>query len=152
MFHNRPWWWPSCSESAPESPCVGSRDDGIVVVRGRGRKREPAGREWKDDVLGSASDRFARTLAEESGKLRIVIAEETGKLRAEIAAETGKLRVLIAEETGKLRILIAELSGRFDARLAEQRAELLKWSFIFWIGQVAAMAALLAFMLRGLPR
>jgi len=67
-----------------------------------------AGREWKDEVLASASDRFARTLVEETGKLRVLI--------------------------------------------AEQRAELLKWSFIFWIGQVAAMAALLAFMLRGLPR
>jgi hypothetical protein len=29
---------------------------------------------------------------------------------------------------------------------------LLRWSFLFWVGQVAAMAALLAFMLRGLPR
>jgi len=113
---------------------------------------EQAGREWKDDVLASASDRFARTLAEETGKLRVVIAEETGKLRAEIAAETGKLRVLMADETGKLRVLIAEETGKLRGQIAEQRAELLKWSFIFWAGQVAAMAALLAFMLGGLPR
>ena len=34
--------------------------------------------------------------------------------------------------------------------LAATRIECLKWSFVFWIGQVATMAGLLAFMLRGL--
>jgi hypothetical protein len=32
------------------------------------------------------------------------------------------------------------------------RANLLKWSFIFWVGQVAAIAGLLAFMLRASGR
>jgi hypothetical protein len=32
--------------------------------------------------------------------------------------------------------------------LSEVRSELLKWSFLFWAGQVAAMAGLLAFLLR----
>ena len=47
---------------------------------------------------------------------------------------------------------LADQGARFDGRMADLRAELLRWSFLFWIGQVAAMAALLAFMLRGLPR
>jgi len=34
--------------------------------------------------------------------------------------------------------------------LATTRVEMLKWSFLSWAGQVAAMAGLLAFMLRGL--
>ena len=33
--------------------------------------------------------------------------------------------------------------------LATTRVEMFKWSFVFWIGQVAAMAGLLAFMLQG---
>lgn len=45
---------------------------------------------------------------------------------------------------------------RFERRLAEairqemanQRAELLKWSLIFWIGQFAAFTAVRSFMLR----
>ncbi len=32
--------------------------------------------------------------------------------------------------------------------LATMRVELLKWSFLFWVGQVAAMAGLLAVMFR----
>jgi len=32
--------------------------------------------------------------------------------------------------------------------LAESHAHLLKWSFLFWIGQVAAMSAMMAFLLK----
>ena len=31
--------------------------------------------------------------------------------------------------------------------IATTRVEMLRWSFLFWIGQVAAMAGLLAYML-----
>jgi hypothetical protein len=34
--------------------------------------------------------------------------------------------------------------------IANTRVEMLKWSFLFWLGQVATMAALMAFMLRSL--
>jgi hypothetical protein len=47
----------------------------------------------------------------------------------------------LSEEIGKLRVDVAE-------QLALTRNELLKWSFLFWIGQVAATAGLLALMLR----
>ena len=44
----------------------------------------------------------------------------------------------LGTEMGKLRLDVAGL--RFD---------LLKWSFLFWIGPVAAFTAILALMLRG---
>jgi hypothetical protein len=44
----------------------------------------------------------------------------------------------LAEETAKLRLDMANL--KFD---------LLKWSFLFWVGQVAVMIAVLSWMLRG---
>jgi hypothetical protein len=31
------------------------------------------------------------------------------------------------------------------------RVDLMKWSFLFWIGQVAATAGLMAFMFRSVP-
>ena len=46
--------------------------------------------------------------------------------------------------------LEAFLIERFERRLAETRGDLLKWSFLFWIGQVAAIAGMLAFVLRSL--
>ena len=45
----------------------------------------------------------------------------------------------LAEETAKLRLDMADL--KFD---------LLKWSFLFWIGQLAAIMAMLSWMLRDL--
>lgn len=44
----------------------------------------------------------------------------------------------LSEETSKLRLDMANL--KFD---------LLKWSFLFWIGQVAVIVSVLSWMLRG---
>ena len=44
----------------------------------------------------------------------------------------------LAEETAKLRLDMADL--KFD---------LLKWSFLFWIGQIAVLVSVLSWMLRG---
>ena len=65
-------------------------------------------RDWSQQVLSTAADRFERRLAEQLSGLREQITQE----------------------------------------LVTTRVDMLKWSFVFWIGQVAAMAALLTFMLR----
>ena len=59
--------------------------------------------------------------------------------------------------------MLSTAADRFERRLAEElsslrqgitqelvttRVDMLKWSFVFWIGQVAAMAALFSFMLK----
>lgn len=74
-----------------------------------------AGREWRDDVLHNAVERFERRLTEEVGKLRIEMAQMKADLQQDIAGA---------------------------------RVDILRWSFVFWIGQVAAVTGLLAFMLR----
>ena len=60
-----------------------------------------------------------------------------------IASERFERR--LSEDISKLRIDVVE-------QLALTRTELLRWSFLFWIGQVAAIAALIAFMLRASGR
>ena len=57
-----------------------------------------------------------------------------------LAAERYERR--LTEQVSSLRI-------EMHQSLATLRVELLTWSFLFWVGQVAAMAGLLAFMLRG---
>ena len=78
-------------------------------------------KEWSEHVLSAAADRFERRLAEEISALRVEIREG---LHAGLTS--------VRQE------------------IATTRVETLKWSFVFWIGQVAAMAGLLAFMLRKL--
>jgi hypothetical protein len=57
---------------------------------------------------------------------------------------------LAGEMSGLRRELQAGLGG-VRQEVATSRVEMLKWSFIFWIGQVAAIAGLLTMMLRARP-
>jgi hypothetical protein len=76
-------------------------------------------KEWSEHVLSAAGDRFERRLAEEISALRV-------EIRAGLHDGLTSVR----------------------QEIATTRVEMLKWSFVFWIGQVAAMAGLLSFMLR----
>jgi hypothetical protein len=58
---------------------------------------------------------------------------------------------LIAVDAG-LRIALTEGLSQIRAEMSEMRADLLRWSFLFWIGQVAATAAMLGVMLRLIAR
>jgi hypothetical protein len=64
--------------------------------------------------------------------------------------------------TEQLDRRIAEASASFDRKLAEELAklrldmatlkfDLLKWNFLFWIGQLAALTAILSAMLGDVP-
>jgi hypothetical protein len=80
----------------------------------------------KDEVMELAGQRFEQRLTSEVSALRV----EMHKGFTEIWQAMSDLRVAVRQE------------------LSENRVELLRWSFVFWIGQVIAMASLLAFMLR----
>lgn len=54
-----------------------------------------------------------------------------------LTSEIVLVRTELTSKIGDLRVEIAE-------RLAELRVELLRWSFVFWIGQVAALFAAMA--------
>jgi hypothetical protein len=58
----------------------------------------------------------------------------------------------LALEVSSLRLELHDGLAAVRDEMATTRVELLKWSFAFWIGQVAAMAGLLAFMLRATGR
>jgi len=121
-------------------------DDAIVVRGGRERRQAMASRcvpatlrnqlgdegtfglielldaehkQWSDHVLSVAAERFERRLTEEISALR------------------DGLHTALHDGLSAVR-----------QELATTRVELLKWSFLFWVGQVAAMAGLLAVMFR----
>lgn len=74
---------------------------------------------WSEHVLTTATDRFERRLTQEVGLLR------------------HEFHTALQEGVAAIR-----------AELANTRVEVVRWCFVFWIGQVAAVAALLAFILR----
>lgn len=61
------------------------------------------------------------------------------RLDRRIAEVSASFERRLAEETGKLRLDMANL--KFD---------LLKWNFLFWIGQVAVIISVLSWVLRGI--
>jgi len=52
----------------------------------------------------------------------------------------------------RLAVEMAALRLEMQKGFGDLRIEVLRWSFLFWIGQVAAIAGLLAFMLNRGPQ
>lgn len=65
-----------------------------------------------------------------------------------LAAATDRFERRLSEEIGQVRLEMRDGFAALRKELAEQRVELLRWSFLFWLGQVAAMAAMFSVMLR----
>jgi hypothetical protein len=75
----------------------------------------------------------------------------------------GLIELLETERKEVSEQVLATATDRFERRMAEEfarfrhdiiqelsntRVDMLKWSFLFWVSQVATMAGLLAFLLR----
>jgi hypothetical protein len=89
---------------------------------------DDAGQRWKDEVLSIAVERFERRLGAEIGAFRGDMAKEFAASRVDMAKEFAAVRV----------------------ELAEARASLIKWSFLFWIGQVAVVSGVMTLLLRAI--
>ncbi|MCG6553557.1 MAG: hypothetical protein L7F77_14635 [Candidatus Magnetominusculus sp. LBB02] len=105
----------------------------------------------RKDAIAIAEERFERRLVEESGKLRLEIeklrtgfegrlVEESGNLRLEIE----KLRTETRLEIGKVWLEIEKVRTEVE----KSGKENIKWMFLFWVGQIAAVAALLKFFIK----
>ena len=116
---------------------------------------------WKADVMTTAGERFERRLIEEIAALKVQMAEGLAGVRQEVAEVRAGLREELAHGlaavrqemalgSGQLRTEIGGLRGDVVKGLAEQRAELLKWAFVFWVGQFFATASLAVAVIRSL--
>lgn len=109
---------------------------------------DDAGRRWRDEVLALAAERFDRRLGEGVGALRLDMAKEFATDRVETAKEFAGMRVETAAEFAGMRMEMAAMRTELRSELATTRFSILKWSFLFWIGQFAAMSAMMALLLR----
>ena len=95
----------------------------------------------QDDMLIVATERFEARLARAAAELRGDMASLKSDLRQEIAAGDTALRVALVEGLSQIR-----------REMSDMRVDVLRWSFLFWLGQVAATATMLAMLLRALGR
>ena len=95
----------------------------------------------QSDMLTLTTDRFDGRLIAVGSELRSEIYQTQSELRQEMARMDAGIRVALTEGLSKIR-----------TEMSEMRVDVIRWSFVFWIGQFAATAALLGFMLRSIPR
>ena len=97
--------------------------------------------EVQNDMLTMTCDRFERRLIAVGSELRSEIYRTQSELRQEMARMDAGLRIALTEGLSKIR-----------TDMSDMRVDVIRWSFLFWIGQFAATAALLGYMLRSVAR
>jgi hypothetical protein len=104
--------------------------------------------EWSERVLSVAADRFERRLAEQIAGVRVELSAVRADIVRELHDGLGSIRQELAAVRVETRQELATARVEMHQVLATSRVETLRWSFLFWVGQVAAMAGLLALMFR----
>lgn len=90
-------------------------------------------KECMDHVMSVVGDRFERRLVDEASKLRVEMSQGFGDIRHEMADGFAAVR----QELAALR-----------QDMADHRFDILKWVFLFWVGQFLAVASLMVVMAR----
>ena len=109
---------------------------------------DDAKREWTADVIAILGERFERRLVAETSGLRVEMAQGFASVRVEMAEGLASVRREIAEGLASVRQEMAEGLASVRQEMAQQRVELLKWAFVFWMGQFVAMVSLFALGIR----
>jgi septal ring factor EnvC (AmiA/AmiB activator) len=78
-------------------------------------------------------------------KLEQRLAELAAQLRTEFRTGLGDVRRELEQLRAELNVGLADQRTELRSGLASQRAELLRWMFLFWIGTVGPL--LLAYLL-----
>jgi len=104
----------------------------------------------QEQLLTAATDRFERRLSAEVGAVRVAMIEQDAATRRELREEISNLRVEMVEQDGATRLEIAKVRVDMAEQFASSRIqtearhrELLKWAFVFWVGQAIAVAGML---------
>jgi dsDNA-specific endonuclease/ATPase MutS2 len=102
--------------------------------------------------LRQATTEFRGDLQQVATELRGEIQHVTTELRGEIQQVATELRGEIQQGLSASRAEFLRELTRVETTLRKEvqegRAELLKWSFVFWVGNVAAMAGIVFAMFR----
>ena len=109
--------------------------------------------------MDSGDERYERRRVEETSKLRVElagvemrlterIAQTESTLREELSDLGSALRQEMSDLGVALRQESASLEVRMERGFGTLRADIIKWAFLFWLGEVAAMTAIMSAMLR----
>jgi hypothetical protein len=128
---------------------------GVEATSGLLQLLDRAHREERADVIAACTDRFERRLVEEISGVRVQIAQVEASLRRDMAEMGASIRRDVVEMGASIRQDMARMGADIRHEMtgirqdtASGRVELLKWCFLFWVGQVVAVAVIMGTMLR----
>jgi hypothetical protein len=126
----------------------------------------------RDDLVTFTGERFGQALVVETAKLRVEFRDQLAALRVEFRDQLAALRVEFRDQLAGVRVEFrdqlagfkAEYQGEladlrsemrreqmqtrsaFREEMAGLRVEVLRWSFLFWLGQTATIFGVLAYL------
>ena len=140
---------------------IKSIEEGLLSIENKAKEQKVIIKnELKDELtkelvtkgeLRATEERLRGEIKSTEEKLRGEIKEVRGEIkevRGEIKAIEGKLRGEIKSTEEKLRGEIKATEERLMREIHKWRADTIKWMFIFWIGQIAALSAIIKLMLK----
>ena len=92
--------------------------------------------EQKRDTIEFVEEKFERRLSEEIGGLEVRLSGKMADLEVRLSEK------IVVGDSG-LSEKISKLEGSLDAKISATKAELIKWMFIFWVGQVGMILGIL---------
>ena len=101
-----------------------------------------------NSVTETAADRFERRLTEESSRLDNRITGVESNLLVEISDAEKRFERRLTEESSRLDKRITEEVAGLRVEIQKSKSDTIRWMFVFYIGQVAALGGLLFALLR----
>ena len=86
----------------------------------------------KKEILEFVEEKFERRLSEEISDLKVTFMEKISETKEE-------LKALVSET----RVELTRLVSDSRSENAKAKADLIKWMFIFWVGQVSVILGIL---------
>lgn len=120
-----------------------------MSIQGAGLHQEivSLGAELRQEMASQGAE-LRQEMARQGAELRQEMASQGAELRREMVNQGAELRREMTALWSGLRGEMQAQGGDLRSELAAGRSELLKWCFLFWIGQVVALGTLMAVMLR----
>ena len=96
---------------------------------------------YRSDVRAIADAQSARIDAQ-MGQMRAELRQEIGALGADLRQEIAGQGAGLRQEIGELRTEMRAGFAASDGKLESLKAELLRWMFLFWVGTMGTVLAI----------
>jgi len=96
---------------------------------------------WGEDEVDAVIDLINKSNSKLKEDVLIFVED---KFERRLTVEMAKVNQRITEELSKVNERITEEISKVNQKISESHANLIKWMFIFWAGQIGIMVGLFA--------